>query len=131
MPRITPARATPFSRRDFLQAGLAMATIPQVLTAQDKPGSKPQRTADTDIREALTKVPLSMLFKGSTPAEFRSWKEKFSTRLDQLLGDSSPPSQWTIKEESRQELSDHTRLELLLQSPGIAPLPVYLLLPST
>ncbi|MCP3694198.1 MAG: hypothetical protein GY917_18480 [Planctomycetaceae bacterium] len=131
MTRIMPSRATRFSRRRFLQAGLATATLPQVLPAQDKPGSKPQRTADTDLREALTKAPLSMLFKGSTPTEFRSWQQTFSSRLGQLLGDSSPPSQWTVKEESRQELSDHTRLELLLQSPGIAPLPVYLLLPST
>jgi len=131
MTRITPSRATRFSRRTFLQAGLAMATIPQVLPAQDKPGSKPQRTADTDLREALTKAPLSMLFTGSTPVEFRDWHHAFATKLNLLLGDSSPPTQWTIKEESRQVLPDHTRLELLLQSPGIAPLPVYLLLPST
>ncbi|MEO2023045.1 MAG: alpha/beta hydrolase family protein [Pirellulaceae bacterium] len=121
-------------RRDFLLASLATLGFtgrPLHLVAQDKPGSKPQRTADTDIREALTRAPLSMLFKGSTPAEFRSWHQKFATKLSQLLGDSSPPTQWTVKEESRQVLSDHTRLEFLLQSPGIPPLPIYLLIPST
>ena len=78
----------------------------------------------------MQKVKLSMLFQGSTPAEFQAWHKAFYAQLHRLLGDSKPPAKWTIKQESQAKLEDHTRLELLLQAPGIPPLPVYLLIPN-
>ena len=121
------------NRRAFLQKNLSLATTGALLanaqlSAQE--GSPPQRTADTDIRQALKKAKLAMLFKGSTPAEFRSWQTAFASQLQKLLGDSTPPNNWTIKQESQAQLSDHTRLELLLQADGAPPLPVYLLIPK-
>jgi dienelactone hydrolase len=129
-----PSQFQPFHRRSFLKRSLASLGTTTVLTAASlraQEGSPPQRTADDDIREALQKVKLSMLFKGSTPDEFRAWHKSFYAQLHRLLGDSKPPAQWKIKQESQAKLDDHTRLELLLQAPGVAPLPVYLLLPNT
>ena len=124
----------PFHRRSFLKRSLASLGTTSLLTAASlraQEGSPPQRTADDDIREALQKVKLSMLFQGSNPDEFRAWQKSFYAQLHQLLGDSKPPAQWKIKQESEVKLDDHTRLQLLLQAPGVAPLPVYLLLPNT
>ena len=119
-------------RRAFVQnnlIALGATGLPRTLSLLAQEGSPPQRTTDTDIRAALQNVKLSMLFKGSTPGEFQTWQKDFYARLRQLLGDSTPPTKWTIKQESRAKLEDHTRLELLLQAPGIPPLPVYLLIP--
>ena len=127
-------RSQTLPRRTFLYSALSTLGVPGLLATSPllaQEGSPPQRTADDDIREALQKVKLSMLFQGSSPDEFRAWQKSFYAQLHHLLGDSKPPAQWKIKQESEVNLDDHTRLQLLLQAPGVAPLPVYLLLPNT
>ena len=71
-------------RRTFVQNSLialgttGLSALPSLLGQE---GSPPQRTADTDIREALQNVKLSMLFKGSSPAEFQTWQKDFYAQL--------------------------------------------------
>lgn len=131
---MTTLQTPPMERRTFLGTSLAYmgaSGIPAAHSLLAQEGSPPQRTTDDDIRAALGQAKLSMLFKGSTPAEFQAWQKAFYNQLQTLLGDSTPPATWTIKQESKVTLDDHTRLELLLQAPDTPPLPVYLLVPST
>ena len=71
----------------------------------------------------------AMLFQGQTATECRAWQEKFRAQLMALLGDSSPPQQWSAVEESRREFDDHVRYSLLLKADGVPLVPVYLLVP--
>jgi dienelactone hydrolase len=105
-----------------LVSSLALSpTVPSAARAQD---------IDDDIAEALKAPGLSMKFRGSTPAEFRAWQEKFRAKLNDLLGDSTPPREWTVRVEARKELSDHVRHQLLLQAKDVPSLPIYLLVPK-
>ncbi|MCA9116251.1 MAG: acetylxylan esterase [Planctomycetaceae bacterium] len=90
----------------------------------------PALTVDARIRRAALRAELSQLFTGTTAAEFQAWHTEFRATLNQLLGPTAPPAEWTVSEEQRTELLDHTRLELLLSSGEEDPVPVYLLLPK-
>lgn len=90
----------------------------------------PALTVHSRIRRAALKAELSHLFEGTTEAEFQTWRAEFRDTLNQLLGPTAPPAEWTFSEEQRTELPDHTRLELLLSSGEEDPVPVYLLLPK-
>lgn len=70
-----------------------------------------------------------MLFSGSTCDECRAWQQAFRGKLEELLGDSTPPKEWTTIEENREEFADHTRIALVLESAGAPSLPLYLLIP--
>ncbi len=85
---------------------------------------------DDDIADALKTHTPSMQFRGSTPTELREWQQKFRAKLNELLGDSTPPRKWTVKEEARKELRDHVRHQLLLQADGVPSVPIYLLVPT-
>ena len=87
-------------------------------------------TVHDDIRAALDDAPLAMRFTGRTREEFDDWQHEFRVVLNRLLGDSSPPTEWTQTIESRVEFDDHIRFELLLHAPPVPDLPVYLLLPK-
>lgn len=83
-----------------------------------------------DVRRTLANAPLSMIFEGKTPAEFLEWRRQFGQKLNELLGHSTPPKEWEVTEESKTQLDDHLRLELLLHAENIPVLPVYLLIPN-
>jgi len=122
-------------RRTFLRRGLATTCGAAAtglggtfLSAISQERTQPS-TVNDDIRRALVRVELSIQFKGGTADECRRWKSQFREKLAQLLGDSSPPARWKPKLESSTKLGDHTRYEFLLESDGVASLPVYLLVP--
>lgn len=85
---------------------------------------------DQDVKRALRHAPLTMLFKGETKEDFGSWQQDFRSRLNDLLGASQPPTEWEVVEEARDELTDHLRLQLLLQADNTPSVPVYLLIPK-
>ena len=89
------------------------------------------QSVNGDIAKAMQHAKLSMQFQGSSRRDFVNWQQKFRSKLNELLGDSSPPAQWSVTELARQERKDHTRLDLLLSADGIPSLPVYLLKPKT
>ncbi|MDA0841125.1 MAG: hypothetical protein O3B01_24120 [Planctomycetota bacterium] len=83
-----------------------------------------------DIIVASQKAPLTGQFNGTGKKEFKDWKSKFSKRLFNLLGDSSPPAKWHTHEQTRTEFDDHTRLEYLLLADDVPAVPLYLLIPK-
>jgi dienelactone hydrolase len=123
------------NRRTFLRDGFAVTCGASaagfggtLLKAIGQERSEPS-TVNDDIRRALDRAELSMQFQGGTADECRTWHAKFRQKLGQLLGDSKPPAVWKPKLESRVKFGDHTRYEFLLESEGVASLPVYLLVP--
>lgn len=98
------------------------------LAADEPPSSRP-RTVQEELVAALEQAPLTLRFRGSTPAEFRAWQQEFRACLQRLLGEHSPPADWTEVVESRVELDDHTRLDLLLRAEQTPELPLTLLIP--
>ena len=93
-------------------------------------GQADRLTADDDVRASLAKAPLTMLFQGESAADFAKWKQQFRSTLNQLLGNSDPPADWRVAEETRAVFEDHTRYQLVLQADGVPAVPVYLLVPA-
>ena len=89
------------------------------------------RPVHDDIRAALRDVKPTLRYRGDSAEEFGRWRKGFRTQLEALVGDSAPPPQWSVAEESRAAFEDHTRYELLLQAPGVPSLPLYLLVPKS
>ncbi len=107
---------TMVTRRSFVGHCLALAGIgPNVLLGADPAAS----LVNDDIARSMADAELSMLFDGQTVEECRKWQAAFRRQLNELLCDSSPPSQWSIHEDERAEFDDHTRLSLLLQAEGV------------
>ncbi len=118
-----------YLRRDFLRTLLGLAVAGgEALSRADEPANG--LTVHQSIRRQLEQAPLSMLFQGKTPEEFQEWKRQFRAKLQELLGDSTPPDSWSIQEEATSEYEDHTRYQMILQAEGHPDLPVYLLLPQ-
>ena len=117
-------------RRTFLKAGVSAFGLAPLLSRLGKTDdSADDRQVDGDILRLSKEAELSMLFRGTTAEECRAWQEAFRSKLTQLLGEFTPPSKWSVEEESRREFKDHVRHELLLKAPGVPSLPLYLLLP--
>lgn len=85
--------------------------------------------ANNVIEGLMLRAELSMRFNGSTADEFQDWKGVFKAQLNDLLGPSTPPAEWSTTVEWRTEHDDHIRYQLLLVSKGVPSLPVYLLVP--
>lgn len=120
----------PISRRRFLtlsSAALAASALHRGGFAQDAAAA----TVHDDVRAASANAELSMQFTGSTAAECRAWQTAFRDKLNELLGDTTPPAEWSTTELSAATFDDHMRYELLLSADGIPDLPVYLLMPHT
>ena len=115
------------NRRSFLQttaaATGALGAAP--LLAADK-----AKTVHDELAASMPGAKLSMLFKGKTASDFKTWESAFREKLNSLLGDSAPPKTWTVAVESIAESDDHVRLAMLLKTSGGRSLPVYLLLPA-
>ena len=88
------------------------------------------RPVHDDIRAALRDVQPTLRYRGSSADEFRRWRKQFRSQLENLLGDSTPPRNWTVKDEGRTAFEDHSRYELLLQAEGVPSVPLYLLVPA-
>jgi dienelactone hydrolase len=107
---------------------LATALDPRGADAQDRPAPAP---LDQSIRRQAEEAPLRLRFQGGTAAETRAWQTAFKRKLQELLGPYQPPKAWQVVVERTVTLDDHRREELVLTAPGVPPLPVYLLLPTT
>jgi len=92
--------------------------------------SQDTKTIDADLRRRLGDAELSMLFDGDSPEDAARWQQKFSARLNELLGPTAPPECWETVVEAREQLADHTRYRLRLKAEGVPDLPVYLLIPK-
>ena len=123
--------ADDLTRREALQrlaaTGVGFGLARQAAGAEEQPGPL---LAHHDIAAAMEDAELSMLYTGSSRSEIRDWQRVFSEQLSELLGDFSPPKPWQPVEESRTELDDHIRYDLLLTAEGVPTLPVYLLVPK-
>ena len=97
----------PLPRRNFLGQALlgagACVFSPSTGRADDSPG-----IVDRDLVAAMEQAELSLQFRGRTADECRAWQDRFRTKLGELMGDSTPPSRWTIVEESRVEFDQYT-----------------------
>jgi dienelactone hydrolase len=115
------------NRRSFIQTTAAAtgAIGAAPLLAADK-----AKTVNDDLAASMPGAKLSMLFRGKTASEFKTWEKAFRAKLNSLLGDSTPPEKWDVVVEETTELDDHTRHALLLKAHGVASLPVYLLVPK-
>lgn len=119
----------PISRRHFLTLGstaIAASVVNPRIFGQDA-----SSTVHDDIAANSADAELSMLFTGSTEAECRVWQDAFRARLNELLGDTTPPAEWSTTERSVTEFDDHVRHELLMSADGVPDLPVYLLVPKS
>lgn len=123
------------TRREFLKAGVLTGLSGWWLSAEGNSahGEGPQPRAalvQDDIAAAADRAELSLRLQGTTVEDVRAWQQAFRGKLNDLLGDTSPPGQWKAVEEHRTELDDHIRYELLLTTPEHVPsVPVYLLVP--
>ena len=119
-------------RRAFLRQGLAAGSAICGWTVGTTGGQQPAPplTVHDDIRAALVRAEMAMQFDGKTKQECLLWQNRFGAKLQELLGESSPPTAWKPRIESTVKLGDHTRYEILLEAEGVASLPVYLLVPN-
>jgi dienelactone hydrolase len=111
----------------------ALATLPIILpTARKVLAAEPpeSRSVNDAIRAAAGRARLSMLFEGSTRNDAVAWQTEFRNTLNRLLGTSQPPRTFRVKQEARSTQPDHTRHDLLLESPGTDSVPVSLLIPA-
>ena len=120
---------SPLPRRSFLGQAL-FGTGAGILASSAGLSDESASIVDRDLVAAMGKADLSLQFRGHTATECRAWQDRFRSKLGELMGNSAPPSRWTIVEESRVEFDQYTRLELLLCAEGVPSLPVYLLVPK-
>ena len=126
--RDSAAREQAIDRRHFMQfaaAGLAASFASSGMA--DKPAAE---TTDESIRGLAADAPLSLQFKGSTPADAKAWQTEFAAKLRKSLGPHQPPAEWKTVVEDVTELDDHRREQLVLVAKGHMPLPVYVLTPK-
>ncbi len=116
------------TRRAWMGNALGLLAAPGVAASAERAVRVP--TVHEQIRKEARNAPLRMKFAGSTEAECRRWQRAFSGRLRKLLGPHSPPREWKTVTERVVELEDHRRHELVLEAPGLPPLPVHLLVPK-
>ncbi len=92
------------------------------------------RTVAADIHEHIrglaANAPLEMQFEGSTAEECRAWQTRFLAKLEELLGDHRPPSDWEARLEESIEFDDHVRESLAVSADGFPELPIHLLTPK-
>ena len=95
-------------------------------------GGEPVKTkvVQDDIAAAMLGAKPTMQFHGKDLKAFGDWKQSFGAKLNELLGDSTPPTKWETAIVEKTELEDYTRFELLLTAEGLPSLPVYLLVPK-
>ena len=116
------------NRRTFLKSSaIAVGAVP-LLRPRPSIGGRDD-LVDGAIGRLAREAELSMLFRGTTAEECRSWQGEFRSTLTRLLGRTTPPEHWTVEEESRREFADHVRCELLLKADQVASVPLYLLVP--
>ena len=117
------------SRRGFLRwtANAVAGSLVSGRLLAEEPAETPN--INTRLSEAARDAPLAMRFEGTTAEECRAWQQRFGAKLREMLGPFQPPRSWKTIVQSKVELEDHTRQELLLVAEGHPVLPVDLLVP--
>ena len=91
---------------------------------------RPTQTVHDALRLQIGEAKLELLFAGQTAADAGQWQAKFSDKLRELVGSTSPPKRWETVMVGGKRLEDHTRYEIILKAKGLPELPVYLLIPG-
>jgi dienelactone hydrolase len=118
------------SRRAFLSnaAGVVAGIAAAPLLGQERTPAVPN-IADR-LRQLIDDAPLEMRLKDTTADECRAFQERFRAKLKELLGPFQPPKDWKTTVLNTVTLEGYRREELLLESDGQPPLPLYLLVPD-
>lgn len=122
-----PSRVLSLPRRKFLKQSACFASVAASLPAAAQNAPRP---VHDDIAAAMKEAGLRMLFSGRTASDFHTWEREFRIKLNELIGDSTPPQKWRVVVEDKSDQKDHVRHQLLLETPGLPSLPVYLLIPK-
>jgi dienelactone hydrolase len=110
--------ATVLALLGFCRSGACAENAPAIPTTTD------------EVRRAVAAAPVAMEFKGKSADELRAWQQRFSAKLNELIGPHTPPANWQARQLSHREFPDFTRDEFLLQAEGTPSLPLYVLRPS-
>lgn len=116
------------SRRRFLFTSAALIGGAAMARGEEE-GLVKLPTLNEELERALLAAPLSMQFRGKTPADLAAWQQEFAAKLRSLIGPHQPPKTWTTERLSSATLADHTREEWLLKAEGVPSLPLYILRP--
>jgi dienelactone hydrolase len=92
--------------------------VPQVANIADR------------LRQQVSDAPLAMRLKDMTADECRVFQAKFGDKLKELLGAYQLPQSWKTTLVGSVTQAGYRRDELLLESEGLPPLPLYLLVPD-
>ena len=119
-----------YSRRAFLSqmAGVVWGSAVFPLFGDER--IPPVAGIADRLRQQVSAAPLAMRLKDMTAEECQVFQAKFGAKLKELLGAYLPPKIWktTLLRSVSQE--GFRRDELLLESEGLPPLPLYLLVPD-
>jgi dienelactone hydrolase len=118
------------SRRTFLSQFAGVVSGSAVFPLFGDERMPPVTNIADRLRQQVNDAPLAMRLKDMTADECREFQAKFGAKLKELLGAYSPPKIWktTLLDSVSQE--GFRRDELLLESEGLPPLPLYLLVPD-
>jgi dienelactone hydrolase len=118
------------SRRTFLASAAGTLTGAAALPlCGDERAPEVPSIADR-LRQLMERAPLEMRLQNATDAECRLFQDRFRAKLTELLGPHQPPREWKTTVVNAVMLQGFRREELILESEGLPPLPLYLLVPT-
>src|SRR5262245_28232083 len=118
------------SRRTFFSQAAGVAFGSAVLPLLGDERMPPVANIADRLRQQMSDAPLAMRLKDMTADECRVFQSEFGTKLKELLGEFQPPRTWKTTLVGSVSQKGYRRDELLLQSEGSPPLPLYLLVPD-
>jgi dienelactone hydrolase len=119
------------SRRTFLSRMAGVVAGTGVLPLFGDERAPPVANIADRLRQQINDAPLAMRLKGMTADECRTFQVEFGAKLKELLGAYQPPKIWKTTLLGSVSQEGYRRDELLLESEGLPPLPLYLLVPDT
>jgi dienelactone hydrolase len=118
------------SRRTFLSHMAGVVSGSAVLRLLGDERMPPVASVADRLRQQVGDAPLAMQLKDMTADECREFQAKFGAKLKELLGPHQPPKIWKTSLLGSESKEGYRRDELLLESEGLPPLPLYLLVPD-
>ena len=119
-----------YSRRTFLSQMAGGVSASAVLPLFGDERIPPVANIADRLRQQVSDAPLAMRLKDMTADECRVFQAKFGAKLKELLGPYQPPKTWKTTLLGSVAQEGYRRDELLLESEGLPPLPLYLLVPD-
>jgi dienelactone hydrolase len=119
-----------YSRQAFLSqmAGVVAGSAALSLFGDER--MPPVASIADRLRQQVSDAPLAMRLKEMTADECRGFQAKFRAKLKELLGTYQPPKTWKTTLLGSVSQEGCRRDELLLESEGLPPLPIYLFVPD-